>query len=221
MADRHNSSWFLKSLQFWENVDPTTGGMLGGLENLASIDERDSTQFIEGIIPSERRLLALDCGAGIGRVSQKVLLKIFKRVSLLECTAKFLEEARQLIPSARIFHLHNSKIQDIFPNADETGAYDLVWFQWVLCYASDDEVVQILKNASKFLKSGGLIGIKENITLHKDYAFDDGDHSMTRSDICFKHLFALSGLEMVSTTRQRNFPKSLYPVKMHMLRPIQ
>jgi protein N-terminal methyltransferase len=37
----------------------------------------------------------IDCGAGIGRVTKTMLLKLFDQVDLVECTEKFLIQARE------------------------------------------------------------------------------------------------------------------------------
>ena len=41
---------------------------------------------------------ALDCGAGIGRITKQTLLKNFTHVDLLEPAPTLLEEAKQQLP---------------------------------------------------------------------------------------------------------------------------
>lgn len=212
-----DESWFARSPEYWKNIKPSIKGMLGGYDSLAPIDEKDSFEFISRNIPPSSRSLAMDCGAGIGRVSQNVLLKIFDRVSLLECTSEFVETARNNLPQNKVLKFHNKTIQEMRPDDDELGIYDLIWFQWVLCYADDEGLCKVFQNAKLFLKRGGYIGIKENICNSELTAFDEEDHSMIRSDAMFKNLFDRAGLKLVSTQLQRNFPKSLYPVRMYLL----
>lgn len=76
----------------------------------------------------------LDCGAGIGRVSQHLLIPLFGRVSLLEENNGFCETARH--------NLH--AVHQIFPmrmgqyRANLTDRlFDLIWVQWVIIYNSD------------------------------------------------------------------------------------
>lgn len=214
-----DEAWFGQSPDYWKDINPSINGMLGGYGDLAPIDERDSLEFLSRNIPDSSRGLAMDCGAGIGRVSQNVLLKIFDRVSLLECTAEFLDTARSTLPADRIFKFHNKTIQMLEPNMEENGTYDLIWFQWVLCYADDQSLCQILENAKLLLKSGGFIGVKENICVTEVPVFDHEDHSMIRNNETFKKIFQRAGLKLVSTQLQKNFPKTLYPVRMYLLQP--
>lgn len=58
--------------------------MLGGYECVHDIDSVTSRDFIDGfkdVIGHER---ALDCGAGIGRVTKHVLLDKFDKIDLVE-----------------------------------------------------------------------------------------------------------------------------------------
>ena len=64
---------------------------------------------------------ALDCGAGIGRVSKETLIKKFKNVDLLEPAATQLDQARKEIPSARSFFCEGMQEHNF-----ETK-YDCIW----------------------------------------------------------------------------------------------
>jgi protein N-terminal methyltransferase len=216
-----SDDWFNKSPEYWKCIEPSVNGMLGGYGSLASVDEKDSLTFLEQNVPSHMRYLALDCGAGIGRVSINVLLKIFEKVSLLECNKDFLDIAQKHIQTNQLFLVHNKTIQQIDPCPEEEGAYNLVWFQWVLCYADDNTLCSILKKAKTFLKKDGYIGIKENICTSEIDAIDEKDHSVIRNDRSFKKVFERSGLKLVSTQLQKNFPKTLYPVRMYLLTPVE
>ena len=74
---------YKKSENYWSTVPPTVDGMLGGFADVSSSDIKASADFInklhfKGHIKNLN--LALDCGAGIGRVSKLLLLQIFKQV---------------------------------------------------------------------------------------------------------------------------------------------
>jgi len=43
---------------------------------------------------SPSKVFALDCGAGIGRITRNLLIKFFKHVDLVEQNPKFLEVAK-------------------------------------------------------------------------------------------------------------------------------
>lgn len=82
-------------------------------------------------------LFYVDVGAGIGRVSKNLLLTVFDKVSLLECTESFIEKARENIPVEKIDKIFSSTMQDFRAFEEDFEKYDLVWIQWVIIYASD------------------------------------------------------------------------------------
>lgn len=47
---------------------------------------------------------AIDCGAGIGRISKETLLKWFRNVDLLEPALTQIEEAKKNVPEVRSFY---------------------------------------------------------------------------------------------------------------------
>lgn len=86
-----------KSKMYWSQVPASLNGMLGGFSNVTTLDIRDSNIFLKKLFkmensPSKGRVL--DCGAGIGRITENLLCKHFKFVDLLERDEKFLEEAK-------------------------------------------------------------------------------------------------------------------------------
>ncbi|KAF9520568.1 hypothetical protein BS47DRAFT_643564 [Hydnum rufescens UP504] len=107
-------------LDYWEAIPASIDGVLGGFGNgpLPRVDALGSRQFLLGLMPSlctvpsalrrlepwpplTRRVRALDVGAGIGRVTQTVLLPLVHDVVLLEPISKFIAEAQRLAPSWR------------------------------------------------------------------------------------------------------------------------
>jgi protein N-terminal methyltransferase len=86
-----------KSKNYWSNVSASVNGMLGGFPYLTIMDIRDSHTFLNKLFqmkngPSKGR--ALDCGAGIGRITENLLCKHFKFVDMLEQEEKFLKKAK-------------------------------------------------------------------------------------------------------------------------------
>lgn len=101
----------------------TIDGMMGGLTEISKKDLRTSHEFLkffmDGKCPGRNatgsgRALGIclmnfytgniykmyeDCGAGIGRVTQNLLLPLFDNVDSVEQNNKFVEEAKK-----RIFH---------------------------------------------------------------------------------------------------------------------
>ena len=64
-------------------------GMLGGFESIHTVESETSRRMIQefkDLMPAMD--LALDCGAGIGRVAREVLKPLFKTVDLVEPSLK-------------------------------------------------------------------------------------------------------------------------------------
>lgn len=117
-----------RGVEYWEGVPATVDGVLGGYGNgtLPRIDALGSRTFLLRVLPSlsstppaayngtpedwqnervarrggrgVRATRALDCGAGVGRVTEHTLLPLVDEVRLVEPVSKFLEEARRRAP---------------------------------------------------------------------------------------------------------------------------
>ena len=85
--------------------------MLGGYESIHKEEIKTSIAMIERVkhlMPGMK--VALDCGAGIGRVAKTVLKPKFDTVDLLEPSKVQLDKAREYIPQAR--HFFEKGLQD-------------------------------------------------------------------------------------------------------------
>lgn len=74
---------------------------------------------------------ALDCGAGIGRITKRLLLPLFNTVDLVDVTQEFLDKAKTYLgeESKRVGNYLCTGLQDFVP---ESGRYDVIWIQWVI-----------------------------------------------------------------------------------------
>ncbi|SJX61911.1 related to TAE1-AdoMet-dependent proline methyltransferase [Sporisorium reilianum f. sp. reilianum] len=154
-----------RGVQYWEGVEASVDGVLGGFGHVSRVESLGSRSFLLNVLPhlsfcapassnvssaqwkkdriAERggkgkaRTRALDCGAGVGRVTQHSLLPIFDEVHMVEPVAKFLQEAKkqsaswpqiQTPPSKSPFqarkavHFHCSTLQDIEPSRPYSSA---------------------------------------------------------------------------------------------------
>ena len=158
---------------------------------------------------------AVDCGAGIGRITKDLLLPLFESVDMVEQCEKYVAAARTYVNSQKVGNCFQLGLQDFRP---ERAAYDVVWVQWVLPYLTDSDLLDFLHRVKNSLRPRGLLFIKENVHekgffLHKD------DYSVTRSERMYQRLYARAGFQLVSKTTQNGFPEDLYPVKIWALRP--
>ncbi|CAB4056684.1 NTMT1 [Lepeophtheirus salmonis] len=192
-----------KAAKYWNDVDPTIDGILY---------LRKQKKFSG---PSNGR--ALDCGAGIGRISRNLLSKHFTNVDIVEQCPKFIEKAKKYCGSEeKIENFTCTGLQEYTP---KDNLYDVIWCQWVLSHLTDDDLVQFFVRCKKGLRPNGLLVVKENLTSSGCADVDKEDGSATRPEEIFQRIFKEAGYSVVKEMYQRNFPKDLYTVKMFALKP--
>jgi protein N-terminal methyltransferase len=214
--------------QYWSTIDATVDGMLGGFSHISSIDIQGSEQLLNRYftpirLPIDRDAReptrALDCGAGIGRITKHLLLRYFDQVDLLEQNEQFLAASREYIGlddfDERVRTICSS-LHTFSPTDDRK--YDVIWCQWVTGHLTDDHFVLFLQQCQKLLKPNGVIVIKDNHTSSEQVERDPVDGSVTRSFALLLSIFAKANLSLVLEQRQSKFPKKIYPVKMFVLR---
>jgi protein N-terminal methyltransferase len=203
------------SLEYWNNIPPTVNGMLGGFPQVSRIDLRGSASFLAKIRrliqveqsqdttslgeagQSEQRKTkklkrGVDCGAGIGRVTQGFLRNVCETVDVVEPVAKFAEVIQQgpLVRKKKITTATTTTTTKTDDNADNdteapekeeeeegvieniyiTGLetwlpehkYDLIWNQWCVGHLTDAQLTAYLQRAADALTSNGIMVLKEN-----------------------------------------------------------
>ena len=225
--ERHQS-------EFWSKISADNRGMLGDIESVHVPDVAGSLAFIESLIPHSAREkgCALDCGAGIGRVTKDVLVPSgFPAVDLMDVRPEFLQQAEQQIgrPPVRTLYCRGLAEFDFdigssssSSSSSSSARWDLIWVQWCVIYLRDAEFVTFFKRAAAALSKTphSYVVLKENV-LRKDRkpVYDESDKSVTRSDEHLRKLFERAGVVVVKKTVQHGFPKDLFPVYMYALRP--
>ncbi|KAF2140886.1 uncharacterized protein K452DRAFT_42328 [Aplosporella prunicola CBS 121167] len=211
------------AIDYWNSVPPTVNGMLGGFPQISRIDLQGSSNFLAklrrargdantGLLPH-----ALDCGAGIGRITFGFLLKVAQQVDIVEPVGKFTEQLKEtegfkeLAEAGRIGDIKVTGLENWVSTAPYK--YDLIWNQWCVGHLTDLQLVEYFKRCHEYLAEGGWIVVKENqsTSIQGEDIFDDEDSSVTRTDEKFRKLFEEAGLDIAATELQRGFPKSLYP----------
>lgn len=229
-TDHNKSQWYSKGVSYWKGVEATVDGVLGGYGHTDQTDIKGSEAFLNELLSNRfpgggknQHLVALDCGAGIGRVTKNLLIRYFNEVDLLEPVPHFLEAAREnlspenivLIDSHTASNFFCVPLQEFTPDA---GRYDVIWIQWCIGHLADDDFVSFFKRAKVGLKPGGFFVLKENIA-RTGFVLDKEDRSITRSDSYFKDLFNRCGLHLYKSKDQKGFPKELFAVKIYALTP--
>lgn len=206
------SDWYRKGVSYWQGVEATVDGVLGGYAHVSHADIKASEAFLRALL-SERF-------PNVGRDRQLVALGM---VDLLEPVSHFLESARVNLSAENLTDSEAHKaanfycfaLQDFTPNG---ARYDCIWIQWCIGHLADDDLVSFFQRAKGGLKPGGFFVLKENIA-RKGFVLDNEDKSVTRSDSYFKELFNQSGLYVYKMQDQKGFPDELFAVKMYALVP--
>ena len=161
---------------------------------------------------------ALDCGAGIGRVTKTVLKPLFENVDLCEPSITQLNEARNYCPEARNFY--NKGLQEF----NYETRYDAIWIQWVLCYLTDNDIAEFLLKTkrdglTRDESSGktGLIFVKENVH-GGTFLLDKSDNSVMRTNDQFMALFQDTGFTVMQDRIQRGMPDELHHIRCYVLK---
>ena len=159
---------------------------------------------------------ALDCGAGIGRVTKLLLTTLFDRVDMVEQNEEFLNTAPSYLgqQAAKVDKLICCGLQAFTP---QSARYNVIWCQWVLGHLVDSDFIAFLQRCKQGLKEDGIIVIKENTNSNAGVDFDEKDSSFTRSKDAYVELMLRSGLKIIKEEKQKNFPKDIYDVWMFAL----
>ena len=157
---------------------------------------------------------ALDCGAGIGRVTKHLLEPRFQTIDLVDQSEPLLLQARSYVTSSKPLTFTVSGLQS-FSIAKQ---YDCIWVQWVSSQLTDEDLIVFYRKAGKALKPDGFLVVKENVKK-KGFLVHKDDFSVTRSEDLYRIAFGEAGLDVIAEQQQRDFPDYIYRVKMWALQP--
>lgn len=218
------------SLDYWNSVPATTNAMLAMLGSYpwySRIDLQGSKIFtakvrrlLLDLPPGEKFKKGLDCGAGIGRVTEGFLSHVCEVIDVIEPVEKFTQVMRDsaLRKNGVIGDIYTVGLEEWYPER----TYDIIWTQWCVGHLTDSQLVEYIARCRASLTETGVMVVKENLStdpLGIDM-YDDLDSSVTRTDSKFKQLFDEAGMVLIKSEIQRGFPKEykLLPVKSYALR---
>lgn len=209
------TGWYGKAIHYWEKAPANLSGVLGGLDELHKVDVPETKAFLSKYLVGEhKRERALDCAAGIGRVTKHVLAPMYETVDVLEPLPHMLEQAKTELKGLRIgqFILGSMEGTPLPANT-----YDLIMIQWAVIYLTDEDFVRFFAKCKQALRPHGYVVLKENCSLKEKFLVDKEDSSLTRSDGHYKALFKAAGLVVTAEEMQKNWPHDCIPVKMYAL----
>jgi protein N-terminal methyltransferase len=213
------------AIAYWSSTEPTVNGVLGGYPQVSRVDLQGSSNFLAKLrrqskhFPSGKKLQrAVDCGAGIGRITTGCLSRVAEVVDIVEPVKSFTDKLEGIQGVGKIY---NVGLEEWHPEKDGLGPYDMIWNQWCLGQLTDTQLIDYLMRLPQVLSDGGWIVVKENLSNHHlgQDVFDETDSSVTRTDKKFRQLFEDAGLKVVATELQKGLPQGLYPVRAYALQP--
>ena len=212
------ADWYNKAKDHWAKSESTLTGILGGEDQVHSIDVKTSCELLEGLIQTGKVVTkrVIDCGAGIGRVTSNVLANYFSECDIMERDEKFVEFCKEAFKNREnVKNIYQSSFENF--NFDKDRKYNVIWIQWCLENLDDADLKEFMVKCRNALEEEGLIVIKENIVM-KGYHFSDIDYSKQRSDTIFKKIFLSSGLKIVKHFHHPNWPEDLMKVSVFVLK---
>lgn len=212
--------FYSKAKKYWKDVPATVDGMLGGYGHISSIDINSSRKFLQRFLrdgPNRTGTTrALDCGAGIGRITKRLLLPLFKTVDMVDVTEDFLTKAKSYLgeEGRRVRNYFCCGLQDFSP---EPNTYDVIWIQWVIGHLTDNHLSDFLKRCRAGLRPNGIVVIKDNMA-QEGVIMDDVDSSVCRDLDVVRKIIRRAGLHLLAEERQENFPDEIYHVYTFAMR---
>lgn len=146
MNDSKYDISYEKALEYWADIPPTVDGVLGGFGFISDVDINGSQMFLSSLFRLENapdKSLAVDCGAGIGRITKYLLTPHFQIVDVVEPDKKFINSIKNFVGKTnecKICDLYEVGLQEFIPEKK----YDVIWNQWVLGYLNDGDLVSYL-----------------------------------------------------------------------------
>ncbi|PQE22255.1 putative methyltransferase protein [Rutstroemia sp. NJR-2017a WRK4] len=205
------------AIAYWESIGADVNGMLGGFPHISRVDLQGSKNFMGKLgIKGKTLERVVDCGAGIGRITNGLLVHLAETVDIVEPITKFTSVLRD---QPGIGTIYSVGLEAWSPPPEVR--YDLIWNQWCLGHLTDAQLVEYLVKCGNVLKEGGYVIVKENMSTHlegKD-EFDQVDNSVTRADQSFRKIFEKAGLIIKKTELAKGFPAGLCPVRIYALQP--
>ncbi|KAJ0081301.1 hypothetical protein Patl1_11557 [Pistacia atlantica] len=81
------TQWYREGVSYWEGVEASVDGVLGGFGKVNDVDIKGSEAFLQTLFferfnnaARTQHLVALDCGSGIGRITKNLLIRHFNEV---------------------------------------------------------------------------------------------------------------------------------------------
>lgn len=226
---KNKDAWYSMTKKYWEDTDSSSKGMLGGYTHVNNTDIITSREILSDLIKKKFFVPknVIEYGAGIGRVSENLLVEYFNDIVVLEQNENFLKKAEENLSKLK---LENTKLRFIPASMqafasnpqkygiESTEKFSAIWIQWCVENLDDTDLVSLLIRSKELLDDKGMIFVKENVVEDfQEIKINDIDYSRVRNDALFKEIFKKSGLKIFKHLRHPNWPKDLMEVSIFIL----
>ena len=186
--------------------------MLGGFSGtrIPRVDISGSWSFLSHPLIKKRLVVssyghAVDCGAGIGRITKNLLTKLFAKTDLVDPVESFSKDVLEgefLRPereAGKIGQVFTMGLEKFTP---ERRKYSVIWNQWCLGHLTEDDLVDYFVRCREGLvPDAGVIVVKENLAATEDN-YDAVDSSFTRTEKSLRAIFKKAGLKVIHAAEQ-------------------
>ncbi|KAF7634704.1 hypothetical protein Mgra_00005851 [Meloidogyne graminicola] len=193
--------------KFSDKADNTSMLLNADADNFEALDRAE----IIGMLPSFNEKYVVDIGAGIGRFTTEFAKKAKKVVST-DFVASFIEKNREKNAS---FNNIEWRVGDAVGLEFEEESIDMVFTNWLLMYLSDEEVVQFLIKAIKWLKPGGYLHLRESCSEPSSKKSNNSLHSNLDFTNPTKYRFSSAYINLLKSIKFKNNEGKYWGFKIH------
>lgn len=167
VLNKTEEEFYKDASKYWSDIPATIDGMLGGFGYISEIDIKGSKLLLKQLFNSRNppgKEYALDCGAGIGRITKYLLTEIFSEVDMVEQNPVFLEKAKIYLAhkKVKVFNFFPIGLQSFEPHPKK---YDVIWIQWVIGHLTDSDLIKFLERCKYEYKKHHLLSINKKISI--------------------------------------------------------
>nr|CAD2180767.1 unnamed protein product [Meloidogyne enterolobii] len=161
------------------------------------------------MLPSFKNKFVVDIGAGIGRFTTEFAKKARKVVST-DFVASFIEKNRERNVA---FNNIEWRVGDAVKLDFEEGSIDIVFTNWLLMYLVDEEVVEFLINAIKWLRPGGYLHLRESCSEPSSKKSNNSLHSISDSINPTKYRLSSAYIQLLKSINFKSKDGTVWDLK--------
>uniref|UniRef100_A0A914LUS3 phosphoethanolamine N-methyltransferase n=1 Tax=Meloidogyne incognita TaxID=6306 RepID=A0A914LUS3_MELIC len=167
------------------------------------------------MLPSFKNKFVVDIGAGIGLVILRFTTEFAKKARKVVSTdfvASFIEKNRERNVA---FNNIEWRVGDAVKLDFEEGSIDIVFTNWLLMYLVDEEVVQFLINAIKWLRPGGYLHLRESCSEPSSKKSNNSLHSISDSINPTKYRLSSAYIQLLKSINFKSKDGTVWGFKIH------